>query len=172
MYWNADHVDFMDNREVTAEDIAKDMISFWKSAWGSRFEKTVKDIYHEGDNIIVEYKSFSQEVMIFFGYEDRSIITAPEVQENAPKDWDKQVGSGPFIIEEYVVGSHMAYKRNTNYWDKTTIGGKEYQIPFIDKIVVPIIPDDSTQVAALRTGKVDIDEGVDPRQWNNLERTY
>ena len=172
MYWAADHVDFMENREVTNEDIAKDMISFWKSPWGSRFEKTVKDIYAEGDDkIVVEFKTFSHEVMIFFGYEDRSGITPPEVQENAPKDWEQQVGSGPFVFEEYVVGSHMSFTKNDNYWDTTVVNGKEYKIPFIDRVVVPIIPDQSTQEAALRTGKVDIDEGVSNRTWDNLDRT-
>lgn len=172
MYWAADHVDFMENREVTNKDVAADLISFWKSPWGNRFEKTVKDIYAEGDDkVIIEFKSFSHEVFIFFGYEDRAGITPPEVLANAPKDWESQVGSGPFVFEEYVVGSHMSYTKNENYWDTTVVNGKEYQIPFIDRVVVPIIPDQSTQEAALRTGKVDIDEGVSNRSWANLERT-
>ena len=124
--WAADHVGFMENRELTAEDVALDLISFWKSPWGSRFEKTVKNIYHEGKStVVIELKSFSHEVFIFFGYEDRSLISPPEVRKAGPKQWENQVGSGPFVFEEYVVGSHMSFTKNPNYWGKTTIDGKE-----------------------------------------------
>ncbi|MBA7479100.1 Heme-binding protein A [subsurface metagenome] len=50
----------------------------------------------------------------------------------------------------------MAYVRNPHYHDKTTINGKEYEVPFVDELIWPIIPDRSTQIAALRTGKLDI----------------
>ncbi|GAF95196.1 unnamed protein product, partial [marine sediment metagenome] len=57
---------------------------------------------------------------------------------------------------DYVRGSYAAYKPNPNWWDKEKIvDGKKYDAPFIDELVYPIIIDQSTQIAALQTGKVD-----------------
>ena len=75
------------------------------------------------------------------------------------------------MVKEYVSGSAMTFERNPNYWDTTTINGKEYEIPFIDELVFPIIPDESTRVAALRTGEIDIHWAVLSRYKDSLART-
>jgi len=63
-------------------------------------------------------------------------------------------------MDEYVEDAYVTMVRNPIYWQKTTIDGKEYQTPFIDKLIQPIIADPSTQLAALRTGKADIHTSV------------
>ncbi|MBA7556997.1 Heme-binding protein A [subsurface metagenome] len=98
-------------------------------------------------------------------------MSPPEMRVAGASIWENQVGTGPFMLEEYVVGSHMSYVRNPNYWYSTTINGVEYQLPFVDKLVYPIIPDESTQVAALRTAVVDIDTRVGPAYIYELEQT-
>jgi peptide/nickel transport system substrate-binding protein len=70
-----------------------------------------------------------------------------------------------------VRGSQATYERNPNYWGKTTIDGKEYQTPFIDKMIWPVIADESTQIASLRTGKIDWAEAVSPRYGETLAKT-
>ena len=69
--------------------------------------------------------------------------------------WDSAVGTGPFILSKYVEGAYVMYDRNPDYWLTTTIDGKEYELPFIDTVIYPIIPDESTQIAALRTAQLD-----------------
>jgi peptide/nickel transport system substrate-binding protein len=98
-------------------------------------------------------------------------IYPKEVVEAGASDWKNLVGTGPFWLSEYVRGSHATYERNPNYWGKATINGKEYQLPFIDKLVWPVIPDESTQIASLRTGKVDWDTTVSPRYADTLTQT-
>jgi peptide/nickel transport system substrate-binding protein len=83
--------------------------------------------------------------------------------------WENQVGTGPFMFNEYVIGSHMSYKRNPNYWGTAIIDGEEYQLPFLDEMVWPIIPDESTQIAALRTGKIDYHYLTPPAYWDTLD---
>ena len=82
-------------------------------------------------------------------------VFAPESDKAGGADWKNAVGTGPFIFTDYVSGSSATFTRNPNYWEKTTIKGKEYQLPFIDKLVFPIIPDQATQLAALRTAQLD-----------------
>jgi len=80
------------------------------------------------------------------------------------------VGTGPWMFDEYVVGSYMSFKKNPNYWGTTIVDGVEYQLPFMDGVVLPIIPDVSTQLAALRTGTADISATrVPPIYWTTLD---
>ena len=92
----------------------------------------------------------------YIGFEDRSIYSPPETRAAGAEKYENHIGTGAFMFDEYVSGSHMSYKRNPDYWDTTIIDGQEYELPFIDKVVCPIIPDPSTRVAALRTGTFDL----------------
>jgi peptide/nickel transport system substrate-binding protein len=79
----------------------------------------------------------------------------PESVAAGADDWHNAVGTGPFILTDYVDGSGATYTKNPAYWGKSTINGKEYQLPLVDKLIYPIITDESTAIAALRTGKTD-----------------
>jgi peptide/nickel transport system substrate-binding protein len=56
------------------------------------------------------------------------------------------IGTGPFVFKEWVRGSHILYERNPNYWD----AGK----PYINRLIVRIIPDAAARVAAIETGEI------------------
>ena len=162
---------WMEPRELTAEDIAADLNRFREAPWGNRFDGVLKDVYTTDKyTVVVEFvDQFSLEGFYYFGWEDRSLIAPPEMIEAGDDRWANQVGTGPFMFEEYVPGSHMSYVRNPDYWGTTTINGKEYQMPFIDRLIYPIIPDEATQIAALRTAKIDFHQFVPPSYWDNLD---
>ncbi len=85
-------------------------------------------------------------------------ITPPEVMEKYGNmnDWKNSVGTGAFILTDFVPGSTATLVRNPNYWMKDPIGpGKGNQLPYLDGVKFFIIRDTSTRYAALRTGKVD-----------------
>lgn len=72
-------------------------------------------------------------------------------------NWRNSVGTSPWILADYTPGALVTYGRNPNYWGKDPVGpGKDQQLPYIDKIQRLIIPDRSTTLAALRTGKLDV----------------
>ncbi len=72
-------------------------------------------------------------------------------------DWHNAVGTGPFTVADYVPGSSCTFIKNASYWEKDPCGaGKGNQLPYVDAVQMLIMPDVSTQIAALRTGKVDI----------------
>ncbi len=87
----------------------------------------------------------------------QNIIASEVVQKYGNlKDWRNSVGTGPFILTDYVAGSSLSFTKNTKYWDKDPVGpGKGNQLPYADGVKVLIIPDPSTRQAALRTGKLD-----------------
>ena len=78
-------------------------------------------------------------------------VVMPGKQVDAAGGWEKfmlaPVGSGPFIMKEWVKGDHMLLVRNPYYWEK----GK----PVLDEILIKTIPDDNTRILALQKGDVD-----------------
>jgi len=178
MYWAAEgkeHV--MESRELTAEDVAWSLNRFLDSAAGGNGSKRTENdgwidsIYAEGDKVVVETSSFNGNWLFEIGKGWSNSIYAPEVADAGASDWDNLVGTGPFMVKEYVIGLHVAYERNPIYWDTTIINGVEYEVPFVDELVWPIIPDESTQIAALRTGKIDVFYTVPPEYTDTLTQT-
>jgi peptide/nickel transport system substrate-binding protein len=57
------------------------------------------------------------------------------------------VGSGPFKFVDWVRGGHIGLARNTDYWRKGE--------PYLDRVVINIMPDSAARILALRAGEVD-----------------
>ncbi len=99
---------------------------------------------------------------------------APEVIQKygSQTDWHNSVGTGPFILTDFVSGSQATLKRNPNYWDKDQAGaGKGNQLPYLDGISLLIITDVSTQLAAVRTAKVDLSPLLTPDDAKSLMKS-
>jgi peptide/nickel transport system substrate-binding protein len=62
------------------------------------------------------------------------------------------VGTGPFKFGSYVRGSEIVLTRNANYFKK----GK----PYLDRVIMRVIPNAATQLIALESGSVDFLWGV------------
>jgi peptide/nickel transport system substrate-binding protein len=64
-------------------------------------------------------------------------------------EWNRAptVGCGPFVFKEWESGSFIRFVANENYW----LGR-----PKIDEIFIRIVPDDASQVAALKAGDGDL----------------
>ncbi|MGB8708045.1 MAG: ABC transporter substrate-binding protein [Dehalococcoidia bacterium] len=72
-------------------------------------------------------------------------------------DWKNSIGTGPFILTDYVSANVITLDRNPKYWAKNPLGpGKDNQLPYVDSIKIFNMPDDSARTAAFRTGKLDI----------------
>ena len=159
--WQAmgkEHV--MESRELTADDIVHSFTRILDSGvaliqWTDN-GGWVREVYAVGDSVVFELSQFSSTWPYVIGAGWMNAIYAPETVEAGIGDWENMVGTGPFIFEERVEGSHISYVRNPDYWDTTVINGTEYEVPFIDRLVYATIDDQTTQLAALRTGKLDL----------------
>jgi peptide/nickel transport system substrate-binding protein len=88
------------------------------------------------------------------------------------RDWRNGIGTGPYIMADFVPGSSASFVRNPNYWGKDPAGeGKGNQLPYLDGVKMLDIRDPSTLQAAVRTGKVDRLAGVLSEDWDNMVRT-
>ena len=160
----------MKSRELTAEDVAADLRYFKAAPGGKGFSGIAGDITATDKyTVVIELQKIDLLLNYIIGYEDRALFSPPETEGSSK--WADQTGTGPFMLKEYVIGSHMSYDRNPNWRKTTTIDGVEYQLPFIDELVMPIIPDTATQMAALRTAKIDYFLRVPPEHFTNIEAT-
>ena len=80
---------------------------------------------------------------------------ANESQSAGGSNWKNAVGTGPFELSNFIDGSSVTYTRTPIIGEKRPLAGKQYQEPLINSLVYLIIPDASTQLAALETGKID-----------------
>jgi peptide/nickel transport system substrate-binding protein len=157
-WWNKPPVN---GREFTAYDaefgLNRDCFQCPKSASaGGKPEDRIKSITAL-DNYTLEWKvpSHVQGKHLLNSWSMR--IYPPEVIETYGdmKDWKNVVGTGPYMLTDYVVGSSLFLEKNDNYWQYDPIH-PENQLPYLDGIKELIIPDASSIAAAFRTGKLDM----------------
>jgi peptide/nickel transport system substrate-binding protein len=78
-------------------------------------------------------------------------------------NWKNSIGTGPFLLTDYISAGSLTFKRNPNYWETNPIGpGKGDQLPYVDGVKWLILPDSATYWAAFRTGKIDGAGGTYP----------
>ena len=70
----------------------------------------------------------------------------------------KPVGTGPFILKEYVTGDHVLVTKNPNYWRKDANG---LALPYLDSIRFVPIPDTKARLSSLQAGDVDLIQTAD-----------
>jgi peptide/nickel transport system substrate-binding protein len=71
-------------------------------------------------------------------------------------NWKNSIGTGPFIMTDYVSNSSITFIHNDNYWMTNPIGpSKGDQLPYIEGAKLLIIADTATATAAFRNKKID-----------------
>ena len=80
----------------------------------------------------------------------------PEViqQYGDAKDWRNFVGTGPYMLTDWVDGSSITWTRNPDYWG-TDEKYPQNRLPYLDELKGQIIVEEATYLAGLRSGKLD-----------------
>ena len=83
-------------------------------------------------------------------------IYPPEVieQHGDANDWRNLVGTGPFMLTDYVEGSSVTFIKNPDYW-RFDEKYPENRLPYVDEVTGLIMKEEATRLAALRSGKID-----------------
>ena len=71
------------------------------------------------------------------------------------------VGTGPFMLTEWVQGDRIVLDRNPNYWREG--------FPTLDRLIFRPITESSTRASAIQTGEVDIVSRLSPDEAASLE---
>jgi len=171
----------VNGREVTADDVVYSMNTTITDPDATIFranpELRVAKVSKTGPNEVTVKIPTSGLANAIFRLTSQINIVPPEVitryqSVEMPSRWKYAVGSGPYMVTDYTPGSIWTYVKNDNYWMTNPIGpGKGDKLPYLDSYQRIIIPDRSTQLAALRTGKIDHMSALDPDEVAQFKKT-
>lgn len=172
----------LNGREFTASDV--EYFYHRQLGLGSGFTKASTYIGWDNYKLITSVKATDKYTVVFtlsqpdletmrFLFEGcyDGIMSREAVEKwGDVRTWQRQIGTGPFILKDYVSASSWTAVKNPNYWGYDKLYPKN-QLPYLDEIKVLIIPDNATAYAALRTGKIDMVESVTWQQSAALLKT-
>src|SRR2546422_1401268 len=101
------------------------------------------------------------------GYRTGLIIYSPTATQKFTLDDRKQgkpgavIGCGPFKLIEWVKGSHLAMDRFDKYF--------EPGLPYLDRVMIRVIKDPVTEMAAFKAGEVDFIASFSPEHVDSLK---
>lgn len=104
----------------------------------------------EGDyKVIVKYRQFYAPFLTRFdAILPRHATGEPENMVDWEYNW-KPIGTGPFVLQEWVTGDRMVYVKNENY--------RGYpDAPLVDQVIIRIIPSREVGKALITSGEIDI----------------
>ena len=85
-------------------------------------------------------------------------------------DWRHAIGTGPYILKDFVPGKSATLVKNPDYWGHDE-RYPQNQLPYLDTIKFLIIPDDNEALEMMRAGKIDIMDRVFLKQAKSIQKT-
>lgn len=150
-------------REVTSEDVKVSLKRIYDDCAGSWiYGSPIHPVDWQTPDkytLIIKFNQWDSYSIVRTAF--ITYIVPPElVKDSAGKetqkmrDWHNSVGTGPYMLTDYVVGNAITFKKNPNYWEMDP-NHPANRLPYAEEFKILLIPDRSTQLAALRSGKVD-----------------
>jgi peptide/nickel transport system substrate-binding protein len=162
---------FHDGKPLTSADVKFTLMEV-SAKFGSKFNapgRAIKDIETPNpQTVIVKLGKPFGPFLFSLSCEQNAAILPKHLFEGTdilknPASTSKPVGAGPFMLTEWVRGSHLTFVKNPKYW---TSGE-----PYLDRVIVKIMPDASARMLALQAGEVDyIDQYYFPISAVNVMR--
>jgi ABC-type transport system substrate-binding protein len=85
-------------------------------------------------------------------------------------DWHHAIGTGPFILKDFVSGTQATLIKNADYWGYDE-RYPQNKLPYVNSIKYLIIPGDNTAFDAMRAGKIDIIPSLSFKQAQAMQKT-
>ncbi len=159
----------VNGRELTAEDIAFNISRTFSEEIlnpnPARQFSSFKDLYDSVeviDDNMVQIRSTPGKIGALFQSVSQKLRHYPKdgiEHFGDMTDWENLIGTGPFMLDSYVEASVFEYVKNPDYWGTNPLLPDD-ELPYIDTLRWLIIPDRSTMIASMRTGKIDWLEAV------------
>jgi len=129
----------------------------------------------DGDyTVVFKWKTANQEFILetIHAIGSGGDIEAPEAVKawGDLNDWHHAIGTGPFILQDYVSGSSATLVKNPNYWAHDE-RYPQNQLPYVASVKFLIMPDNATALAAMRSGKIDILNSVPYASVQPMQKT-
>lgn len=160
-FWLRDDVTFSDGTPMTAADVKatyeypRDNNVALSKTWKDLKEVEIVDDYQVKVIFNVPCGAMSYMAYLSNIYSKEIIAKGPDAMAT------ESLGTGPWKLKEWNPGDNMILERNEHYWGEK---------PYFDELEYKVIIEDSTRLAAVQTGAVDIAEGVAPELYEQVEQ--
>lgn len=149
-------VKFHNGREMTADDVVYSLKRIWDPATGSSgrnlHTKVFKDVVAV-DRYTVRFhlhKPFSL-TLDLLDWRSAAIVPKEIVEQDGDLS-QRPIGTGPFRFDSHVSNFATVLVRNENYY--------EPNLPYLDKVVFRVLPEEMSRLIELQSGEADIIEAV------------
>jgi peptide/nickel transport system substrate-binding protein len=157
-------VKFSNGQPVTAEDVKWSLDRFGNPKTNATMSSVaigygtskVVDPSTVEVHLTKPVSAFLYDISIWPGF----ILPKKLVEQQGKAFYKHPVGTGPFMVKEYVKGSHITFVRNPYYWEK----GK----PYLNSVRFNFASDSNSRILALRGGAAQIMDGVPFSQVSSL----
>ena len=180
-----DGLKFSDGSEVTADDVAFTLKAIYDErtnspAWKDAMLVNNKQITATVADKVTVKLTFPEKVagienyLINLGVLPHQPLKAAFDAGKLAEAWKINadpkivVTSGPFMVESASAGERVTLVRNPYYWKKDNAGT---QLPYLDKLVLEIIPDPNNAIARLNQNVLDIIDRIRPSDYASLKST-
>jgi peptide/nickel transport system substrate-binding protein len=177
----------VNGREFTADDVAYHFHRLF--GLGSGFTKPAP--YH--GNVILFKKLISvtaldkYTIVFKWGIQNQELILESLVTNHSPalaieareavekwgdvNDWRHAIGTGPFIVDDFIAGNSATLVRNPDYWGHDE-RYPQNQLPYADKIKILILSSREEIMEAFLAGKIDAIDGISIQQAETIKKTH
>lgn len=140
-------IQFSDGSDFNADAV---IWNFEKMIEGGKASELGSPVSYEAiDEYTIElkYSAWANDLVTVLG---EVFIYCPNAFEENGEDWASinPVGTGPFVLKEYVQGDHMTYVKNENYWRDGE--------PYLDEVVINWLSDATSQVSAFINNEINL----------------
>ncbi len=151
-----DGVKFSDGSPMTAKDVANWLKHYKEKGSFTAWLANVSDISATGP-LQVTLKLSTPDSMLPYGLDQGGMagdVVGPKGLADVQSLGSTTNGAGPYMIDpaSTILNNQYTYVKNPYYWDPSA--------QHWDKVVIKIIPDGNSILAALKTGQVQVAEGA------------
>ncbi len=146
---------WQDGHDFTSKDAAFSLLQV-SAKYGAKFRAAAEHIKSvatpDDQTVVIDLKEpfgpflFSLSLYTNAGILPAHVFAGSDVL-SSPATLAEPVGTGPFMLKEWVRGDHLTLERNPGYWRPGQ--------PYLDRIIFKEIADPDTRVLALKAGEID-----------------
>ena len=132
------------NADAAKASLERAMTQTSSKAYAGNFDSVTAT---DASTIVIKTKTPYAQTIFNLGVGNMSIIAPSAIKQG--NEWlaTHAIGSGPFVLSEWTPNERFVLDRNPNYW------GEKAKL---DKVVIKMLTNDSSRLAALQSGDVDV----------------
>jgi ABC-type transport system substrate-binding protein len=174
-----------DGREFTADDIAFHFHRMFglgsgytqpipSQAMNASFKQLISVTALDKYTVVFKWKTSNRE-LILDALQEVVTTLCIENPEAVRKwgdlsDWHHAIGTGPFILKEFIPDVEATLIKNPNYWGHDE-RHPQNKLPYFDSLKLRIIPGQAEALAEMRAGRVDVVDQISPMLAQEMRKT-